>query len=58
MKKVTEKKTKEVKPVTIQELKDYINEKQKAFSKQLHTKADAAGVKIDVRILVDIQTAQ
>jgi len=55
MKKQLEKKANAAKPVTMQDLKDYIAERQKAFTQQLHAKADAAGVRLDVRVLVDIQ---
>lgn len=46
------------KPVTVQELKDYIVERQKAFTQQLKKKADAAGVRLDVKVLVNIDSTQ
>lgn len=58
MKKEVEKKSKVEKPVSLQDLKDYISERQKAFTQQLQAKADAAGVKLDVRVLVDIQHSE
>lgn len=56
MTKETVKKTKAKKPVTLQELKDFIAETQKTFTQKLQAKADAAGVTLDVRVLVDIRT--